>query len=180
MPRPPVVPLVFALIAIPLAAGLAGCDAAGPQFPPACPSLSLLRDAADVTRYAGAGRDLRDLALQARISAVPATCTWADNRTQVRATLQVTFDLTRGPAAISRRAELPYFVAVTQGERVLDEQDYTLAAAFPPNIDHAPFPGQKVDLLLPVSRASSAAVYQIYVGFRLTPQELAANRQRAP
>lgn len=167
------------LLPLALATGtLAGCSGSGPQFPPPCPSLSLLRNAADFSRYAAAGRDLSDLALQARITAVPATCTWAEGRAKVRATLQVTFDLTRGPAASSRSVSAPYFVAVTKGERVLDEQDYTLSARFPPNTDHAQFSSEKVDLLLPVSPTESAAAYQIYVGFRLSPEELQANRQR--
>ncbi len=157
---------------------LAGCGAPGPQFAPACPSLALLRDAGDLSRYDGSGRDLRDLTLQARIAGVPATCTWAKERTQVHATVQVNFDLTRGPAAKGRRFDVPYFVAVTEGDHILDEQDYTLGAAFPPNVDHAPFSGQKVDLLLPISRDKSAAAYQIYVGFRLSPDELAANRRQ--
>ena len=165
-------------LTLPLLLALSGCGAAGPQFPPACPSLSLLRDAADLSRYAGGGRDLSNQVLQAKITAVPATCTWADNATQVRATLQVTFDMTRGPAAIGRQAAVPYFVAVTEGNRVLDEQDYVMAAAFPPNNDHALFSGDKVDLKLPVTAAKSAAAYQIYVGFRLSPDELSSNRQR--
>ena len=175
--RPPTLALTAALPMALALAGLFGCAAPGPQFAPACPTLSLLRDAADLSRYAGTGRDLSDLSLQARIAAVPATCTWAEGRTKVRATLQVTFDLTRGPAATSRQLEARYFVAVTKGDAVLDEQDYTLAALFPPNTDRAQFSSNKIDLLLPVSGAVSAAAYQIYVGFRLSPDELQANRQ---
>jgi hypothetical protein len=171
MPRLPTVTLVLSL-------ALAGCGAPGPQFPPACPALSLLKDAADLSRYVGDARDLRGLALQARITAVPATCTWAAGATQVRATLQVAFDMTRGPAATDRRAAVPYFVAVTEGERVLDEQDYSLNAAFPSNDDHALFSGDTVRMMLPVSASKSAAAYHIYVGFRLSPQELSANRQQ--
>lgn len=162
------------------AAALAGCGAdVGPQFAPTCPSLALLRDAADYSRYEG-GHDLTNLAVQARIAAVPAACTWAGDRKQVRATLQIAFDLTRGPAARSRLLEAPYFVAVTKGDTVLDEQDYTLGARLPPNTDRARFTSDKIVLLLPVGQDVSAAAYQIYVGFRLTPEELQANRQRTP
>lgn len=168
----------FSLLALATVASLAGCGAPDPQFAPACPSLALLHDAEDLSRYAGSGKDLRDLALQAHIVAIPATCTWAEKREKVRATMQVNFDLTRGPAAAGRRFEVPYFLAVTEGDHILDEQDYMLGAVFPPNVDHAPFAGQKVDLLLPVSREKSAAAYQIYVGFRLSPDELATNRRQ--
>lgn len=167
------------LLALAAPALLAGCADPGPQFAPACPSLALLHDADDLSRYAAGGRDLRDLTLQARIVAVPASCTWADQRQKVRATVQVNFDLTRGPAATGRRVQVPYFVAVAEGDRILDEQDYMLGALFPPNVDHAPFAGGKIDLLLPITREKSAAAYQIYVGFRLSPAELATNRRQS-
>lgn len=166
------------LLALAGPALLTGCADPGPQFAPACPSLALLHDADDLSRYAAGGKDLRDLTLQAHIVGVPASCTWAGQRQKVRATVQVNFDLTRGPAATGRRFEVPYFVAVTEGDHILDEQDYMLGAAFPPNVDHAPFSGEKIDLLLPVSPQKSAAAYQIYVGFRLSPDELAANRRQ--
>ena len=40
--------------------------------------------------------------------------------------------------------------------------------------------GDPIDLVLPVTPKKSAAAYQIYVGFRLTPEQLAYNRHRAP
>ena len=160
------------------AAMVAGCDSAE-QFPPICPSLALLKDAADLQRFAGSGRDISELVVQARLTAVPATCTRADP-THVQARLQVAMDVTRGPAARGGALEIPYFVGVTEGDKVLDEQDYRMAANFPPNIDQVQATGDSIDLLLPITRQKTAAAYQIFVGFRLTPDELAANRARTP
>ncbi len=159
--------------------GLAGCEDDTPKFPPACPSLGLLRDAADLTRYAGSGRDLSDLLVDARITAVPARCERGP-RGIVKATLQVTLDVTRGPAAHGQPLVIPYFVAVTEGDRVLDEQDYASPAALPPNVDRTQFTSDDIVLNLPVTPSKSAAAYQIYVGFRLSPDELAINRERGP
>ena len=160
------------------AMGLAGCESTD-QFPPICPSLSLLKDAADLQRFAGGGRDISELVVQARLTAVPATCTRADP-THVRARLQVAMTVTRGPAAQGGRLEVPYFVGVTEAGRVLDEQDYRLAATFPANIDQQQVSGEPIDLLLPITRAKTAAAYQIFVGFRLSPEELANNRAQKP
>ncbi len=157
---------------------VAGCESAE-QFPPICPSLALLKDAADLQRFAGGGRDISDLVVQARLTAVPATCTRADP-SHVQTRLQVAMDLTRGPAAKGGTLEVPYFVGVTEGGRVLDEQDYRMAANFPSNIDQVQVTGDTINLLLPITREKTAAAYQIFVGFRLSPEELSSNRNRAP
>jgi hypothetical protein len=160
---------------------LAGCQAPGTQFAPACPQLSLLQDAGDLTRFAGppgAPRDARSLAYAARITAVPAHCANAGPG-EVRATLHVVAQLRRGPAASGSTVRVPYFVALTEGEQVLGEQDFALAVTFQNNVDRASANGEDIQVTLPVSKTKTAAAYHIYVGFRLTPDELAYNRQAA-
>jgi hypothetical protein len=167
-----------------LVALASGCASSQEQFAPVCPRLSLLRDAGDLTRFAGpeggggGAHDARDLVLTARISAVPAHCANAPN-SKVKATLNVAADIRRGPAAKSGSFTLPYFIALTEGDRVLTERDFVLTATFPPNVDQTRATGEEIDILLPVSKTKTAAAYHIYVGFRLTPSELAYNRKMA-
>jgi hypothetical protein len=87
-------------------------------------------------------------------------------------------ELTRGPAASGRSTTVAYFVAVSRGERVLDKKVYTLQAVFPENTDRLKLSGDSVDLVLPVKSGQGAGSYQVTVGFQLTPQELAWNRER--
>jgi hypothetical protein len=49
---------------------LSGCGNSGSElkFAPACPQLSLLAEGAELTRFAGAGRDVTDRVLEARIA----------------------------------------------------------------------------------------------------------------
>jgi hypothetical protein len=170
----------FARLAAPAAlllAGLAaGCGTPEDKFPPVCPGLSLVRDASRLTRFAGAGRDATDMVLHAEITAVPAKCEAAD-ATHVRATLSVNADLTRGAAA-SADATVPvtYFLAITEGERVWQEQDFPLTVRFTSGRNRLTIAGDEIELLLPVSKKKSAAAYRLHVGFRLTPAELAYNR----
>ena len=161
-----------------LLAALSGCTEPTDEekFTPACPRLALLADAGDVVRYKGDGRDVTDLVLDGRIVAVPAECKHGD-RGFVTTNMKVRATLTRGPAATSRDAALTYFVTVTEGDKILDQQDYPISASFPPNVDRVALEGQEITLNFPVSAKKKANAYQVYVGFRLTPEELAYNRQ---
>ncbi len=147
------------------------------SFAPPCPGAAILRDAADLNRYRGTGRDLTDLVLQGRITGLGGSCT-RDGSDTVATTVSVGIELTRGPAAPGRQAELSYFVAVLDGERILDKQVFTLRAEFPGNTDKLKLIGDEVELRLPTTPTKSAASYRIQVGFQLSPLELEVNRAR--
>ena len=164
-------------VAFGLVALTAGCGETADKFPPACPRPAILGDAGDLQRFRGAGQDFLDTTLQARITSINGSCT-ADGRRAVVATVNVGMEFTRGPAATGRTAEVAFFVAVSQGDRVLDKQVYTLQAVFPENTDRLRLTGDSVDLRLPVSPTIKADSYQVTAGFQLTPAELAANRRR--
>jgi len=175
LPLPALARLALA-VALPLPL-LAGCGGDGAGFPPPCPRPSILRDANDLFRYRGAGRDITDSVLEGRITGISGTCK-RDGPDAVAATVSVGIELTRGPAANSRTADIAYFVAVSEGDRVLDKQVYQLRAEFPENTDRVRLSGDSVDLRLPVTDKKTAAAYQITVGFQLSPAELQVNRAR--
>jgi hypothetical protein len=156
---------------------LAGCGGDSASFAPPCPRPSILRDANDLSRYRGAGRDITDSVLDGRITGISGSCK-RDGPDAVAATVNVGIELVRGPAATSRVADIAYFVAVSDGERVLDKQVYQLRAEFPQNTDRVRLSGDSVDLRLPVTDKKTAAAYQVTVGFQLTPAELQLNRTR--
>lgn len=166
-----------AAVLAPLA--LAGCGGDGESFAPACPGAAIVRDAADITRFRGPSRDLTDMALDGRITGLQGKCARA-GRDAVLTTVTPALELTRGPAAQGRTAELAYFVAVGQGERILDKQVFALRAEFPPNTDRVRLSGDDVELRLPVKPGETAAAYRVLVGFQLTPEELELNRSRGP
>ncbi len=176
MPNPlrPIAPLLAPILAL-LATGCGPGD--NDAFAPPCPGAAILRDAADLSRYRGAGRDLTDLVLNGRVTGIEGSCS-RDGSDTVVTNVSIGIELTRGPAATSRTAELAYFVAVLDGERILDKQVFNLRAAFPGNTDRLKLAGDQVELRLPVTRAKTAAGYRIQVGFQLTPVELELNRQR--
>ena len=179
-PRPPRRFGAAAWLAVPLLAGLlGGCAPNEEEFPPVCPSLALVPDAGDLTSFAGTGQDVAALILRARITDIPAKCQKAKANT-ISATLNVNADVQRGPAAGANMPPIPYFIALMQGDKVLREQDFTFAPSFAANVNRATLHGDDIELLLPISKTKAADVYRIYVGFRLSPDQLAYNRAHPP
>ena len=169
--------LASAALALAATLALAGCSGGGPdaKFAPDCPQLRLLPDAADLTLMRGTGTDLTDLMLQARITAVPAAC-MDGGRGIVKAKLNVAIEATRGPAATTSTAELPYLITVTRGDRPIEQQMFIATAKFPANVDRMTITGEDITLAFPTSQDAPVTDYTVYVSFRLTATELAYNR----
>jgi hypothetical protein len=91
--------------------------------------------------------------------------------------VQISISVQRGPAMKGRDAEVAVFLAVAEGETVLDKKVYPVPVQFPPNVDRLLISSGDIDLDLPVSRRKSGAAYGIIAGFQLSPDELAVNRR---
>ncbi|MCW3476614.1 hypothetical protein OL599_18790 [Rhodovastum sp. RN2-1] len=182
-PPPPARPWPVGRAALPAAflgaALLSGCGPKADVFAPQCPDMKLLKDASDITRFNERGHDVTDMVLSGRIVAVPGSCK-AGERGTVATTIQVSVELTRGPASRGRAAQVPYLVTVMDGDRIIDQKDYVIAANFPPNVDQVRAAGDPIDMLFPSTADKPAAAYTIYVSFRLTPDELQFNRAQGP
>lgn len=163
-----------------LAAGLlAGCGSDEPTFAPTCPQISLLAEGADLTRFAGQGRDILDRVLEGRLTGIDGSCR-PGRGSELVATMRVRAELRRGPAAQDRSTQVPYFVAVLDGERIVDRRSFTLEASFPSNVDTLRVAGDEVELRFPDTADRSAGRYRVLVSFQLTQDELAFNRRTAP
>ncbi len=172
-------PRIIAVLGVCIA--LAGCvGAVSDRFPPACPHAGILADAADLTRYrqGASGHDLTDMVLDGRITGVAGNCTRDGRLTDV--TVAVSMQLSRGPAAGRRRAEVPFFVAVSRNGEVLDKQIYRVVPGFAPNADSTRLTSDPVTLALPTSSSQRGSSFDVVVGFQLTPEEVAFNRRRGP
>jgi hypothetical protein len=169
---------------VPLA--LAACGETSPQDLLAnaqapCPQVSVLADAADLTRFrAGGGSDLTAMVVNASVAGFQAKCDYAPKREGLVVTLTPRFSAERGPAATGPVAEIPYMVAVvSDNDQVLSRASYTLRAEFPPNVARVRSAGEELSITLPGTIAE-AATRRVMIGFILSPEELAANRRRGP
>lgn len=157
---------------------LLGCGPDKNVFAPVCPNVRLIPALADLTRYAGSGQthDVTDMVVQARVIAVNGSCEAGEDKSVLPAKVQVTISLQRGPAMKGREADVPVFLAVTEGETVRDKQVFPVHVIFPPNVDRLTMSSPDIDMGLPVTPSKTGASYGIIAGFQLSPDELSANR----
>jgi hypothetical protein len=157
---------------------LFGCGPDRNAFAPQCPVARLVPSLSDVTRYAGAGpaHDVTDLILQARIVGVNGSCTAGEDRSLLPAKVKVSLTVQRGPAMQGREADVPVFLAVTQGDTIRDKKVFQVHLMFPPNVDRLTITSPDIDMDFPLSDTVSGASYGVIAGFQLTPDELSANR----
>jgi hypothetical protein len=73
-----------------------------------------------------------------------------------------------------RETDVPVFVAVTDGNKILDKYVYLMHAVFPSNVDRVTLTPGDTRIVLPVTTARSGAAYTIVVGFQLPPNQLQA------
>src|SRR5690349_11863677 len=152
---------------------LVECGPSRNEFAPACPGTAILGNAADLNVYRpdSPGRDLTDLVLHARVVGIRGNCAEGDRRNQLAVTVSVLAELTRGPAMQGRETDVPIFVAVVDGDNILDKYVYLMHASFPSNVDRVTLTPGEASIMLPVTGARSGAAYTIVAGFQLTPNQ---------
>lgn len=157
---------------------VAGCQGDPNETAMQCPKPYLLPDASAFTHYDGHGTDISNLVLSARLTDVQGACVGTMGKKQESAQAHVVMVLTRGPAAKSSVADIPYSVGVMRAGEVLDEHSYVQHVVFPSNVDTVEATGQDVSFVLPTGKGVSGPSYHLYFWLDLTPEEVAANRQR--
>jgi hypothetical protein len=153
--------------------------------PPGCPPVSVLSEAATLTRFAaGRGRDLVDVDFRAEIADIRSGCVYAKEEqgaSKLVVAVAPVLIAARGPANEDRKVDFQYFVSVVGTDRsILNKQLFPVSIVFPGNNTRVETvqddPPVSVDL--PLS-AEGADRYDILLGLQLSEDELRYNRQRA-
>jgi len=170
--------LLFLVLAAPLA--LSGCDSLArlqKKTPPPCPPVYIMSDAAKITKYrSGGGRDLTDVEMEGEVVAFKGDCVYDEKGGEV--TLQLAFELRRGPAATGRTLDVTYFVAVPKFYPAPEAKGvFTFPVTFPDTVDRIRVTDEEVTLRLPVRTKELIDNYEIYLGFQMSPEELEMSRR---
>jgi hypothetical protein len=144
-----------------------------------CPQVLIVQEASQLTQYVpGAGRDMLDVRFDAEIGQVNWVCQFFVEENRVEIEVRFAMLALRGPAADSDVARFPYFVAVADPQgTILAKQVFAIDIQFPGNsleIGHL----ERVFQTLEYASLSNAANYTVYIGFQLTPEQLADVRSR--
>ncbi len=156
---------------------VAGCGFFGTEAPRPCPTVSVLKDAAELIRYRpGPGRDLIDVIEHAKVAGIADVCEYNDDSLEVELAIDLVVE--RGPAAQSSFVELPYFIAVLDaGGAILAKEVFTGRVEFPADRRRIAI-REETEQIIPLDGFQSGANFEILVGFQLTREELEEIRRR--
>lgn len=159
---------------------LSGCSTPDPYAVVPCPYIGVLADAKEITRFkTGGSRDVSDLEVHGEITRVDFSCVKPDNKNfvQVRTTVHTRFE--QGMAAVGDQYGFNIFMVLSEREdRILKKQDVGLRVEFKGDRKVVTRETTIKNLRLPVEGALSPELHNIYLGFQLTPAEVAYNRTK--
>lgn len=158
---------------------LAACQQGPEAPPPPCPNIVIVQDLADLTQFLpGPGRDLTDVTLEARISDFRGFCDTdiEDDRTgTVGVDMLLIFQATRGPAAVTREANVRYFVAIAdQDENILAREEFETNLTFEGNRNRLRFV-EELTQTIPLEAGQLGDAFNVFVGFVLSDEDLKYN-----
>lgn len=142
-----------------------------------CPPAAAMYQSARLVEFDGAEQLFPNVQFTGEIVGVRLYCRYAGND-PVRAEVEIDFAFGKGPAGTSNRKDYGYWVAVTRRSgKVLNKEHFTVRADF----SDGPVTGETEVLqriIIPRNDDSvSAANFEVLIGFDLTEDQLAYNRE---
>lgn len=169
------------VVAAALLSVLGGCaflDEGSPNF---CPSTAILDGPGELVRFAsGSASGPGDVLFRTKMTSISGLCEVDDKGVDME--LNVGIEVVRGPANANSEAQFAYFVAILDGDKnVLSRTKFPMIAKFQRQETDLKF-ADAVTVTIPKKKDMSSKDYIVYLGFEMTPEELAYNRkrQRAP
>jgi len=150
------------------AAALCGCTTTDDAK---CPLASALVDTASLTPLA---RGLPAYTVQ--VNKVDADCDISKTDHTVQSSLNIDFIAARSGAGGAAEYNVPYFVAVTLGNRIISKHLYTAHFSFDAGQTTAQFQESQDSPTIHMEKGKHPYDYAVLVGFQLTREQLEYNR----
>lgn len=143
-----------------------------------CPFVKTLYDAARYIDFKDGREASAAVGFTGEIQGVSAGCQYKDDQ-PIRVTMEMLFELGRGPQAEGRQKTYRYWVAVTDRNRsILAKQTFDLPVTFPQGQDRVYLTEKINQIVIPRAAATtSGSNFEVLVGFEVTPQMAAFNRE---
>ena len=166
---------------------LSGCDTytggiINSDVPMECPQVSVLSDAALITRYVkGSGRDIIDVDFTGKIVGIKGKCSYDFDSDSGEGTVGIDviakFKMKRGAANKSRQADFQYFVSIVDDDgNILEKQTFTFSGKYLKNRFSVKKADSPIKLSIPLGGGKTGQDFTVYVGFQLSQEELKFNR----
>jgi hypothetical protein len=142
-----------------------------------CPFVKSLYDASRYVEFKDTKEASANVAYSGEIQGISAGCEYKDNE-PIKVTMDILFELGKGPQANAASKTYHYWVAVTDRNReVIARQSFDLPVNFAGK-DRVFMSDSVANIVIPRgSTTTSGANFEILVGFDVTPQMAEFNRQ---
>ena len=142
-----------------------------------CPFVKSLYDAARYVEFKDGREASANVGFSGEIQGISAGCSYKDDD-PIEVTMEVLFEMGKGPQADGRSKTYRYWVAVTDRNRtVLAKETFDLPVTFPEGEDRVYVTEQIGSITIPrASMATSGSNFEVLIGFDVTPQMAAFNR----
>ncbi len=156
---------------------LSGCGIFGSGEVKVCPRVSLLNEAANMTRYRdGPGRDLIDVVYEAKVHDINWSCKYLDNRMRVEAVIDIIAQ--KGPASTGANAQVPFFVAIVdRNQNIIAKKTFDSEVEFRDGRRRAGV-REEIEQTVFLKKDEVGDDYEIIVGLQLSEEQLRQNRGR--
>ncbi|TAJ72328.1 MAG: Tat pathway signal sequence domain protein [Phenylobacterium sp.] len=143
-----------------------------------CPFVKSLYDAARFVEFKEAREASANVAWSGEIQGISAGCSYKDDQ-PIQVQMEVLFEMGKGPQATGRQKTYRYWVAVTdRNKAVLAKETFELPVTFPEGEDRVYVTENIGNITIPrASVTTSGSNFEILIGFDVTPQMAAFNRE---
>jgi len=167
-------PSRFAVLGLVLLA-LAGCNSTKVNN---CPIPVVLADASQIAVFRqGAPQDLSGEAYRVSLSGISTSCDINRKTGETDSSLTVNFRATRAPSTDGARFTVPYFVAVTRGDQLIEKRILNVTFDFAPGASAATFSQSPDDFDIRLETGHFPYEYQLMAGFQMTPAQVDYNKK---
>ena len=143
-----------------------------------CPFVKSLYDAARYVEFKENREASANVAWSGEVQGISAGCQYKDEQ-PINVTMEILFELGKGPQAEGRSKTFRYWVAVTDRNRtVLAKETFEIPVTFPEGEDRVYVTENIGSITIPrASITTSGSNFEVLVGFDVTPQMAAFNRE---
>lgn len=143
-----------------------------------CPFVKSLYDAHRYVEFKEGREASANVAWSGEVQGISAGCQYKDEQ-PINVTMEILFELGKGPQAEGRSKTFRYWIAVTDRNRtVLAKEAFEIPVTFPEGADRVYVTEKIGSITIPrASITTSGSNFEVLVGFDVTPQMAAFNRE---
>ena len=147
-----------------------------------CPGAAILADAAvrPVLKEGAAATDPAAVLYTVRVTGIETSCSLDRRQGQTDSNVTLTFRATRAPNGQAVRYTVPYFLAINQGQRIINKRAFNVQIDFGPGVSSVTVQTAINSTVLKLENGHLPTDYQFLAGMPLSETEQAFVKTMGP